>query len=179
MKSSTIVVFLTSAFGFMASSCLFAQTKSQKLTERISISFPGEYSTRETGPATLYNLRLADSTANFVVVVSDLLKSNGLDAATLAAASMEPEFWDQAAESFLAQMGAEAKLKNREMKNVNGYDIMELTFERPNTEKGGINTITVYILVDDVYSLNIIHTNRSGKADETLKKAFFDSLTIK
>jgi hypothetical protein len=92
---------------------------------------------------------------------------------------MQPEFWDQAAESFLAQMGAEAKLKNREMKNVNGYDIMELTFERPNTEKGGINTITVYILVDDVYSLNIIHTNRSGKADETLKKAFFDSLTIK
>lgn len=179
MKSVILSACLAIAFTFVAPSAVFAQSINQKLTERISISFPAAYRTQEMGPSILHNLRLADSTANFVVVVSDLLKGNGLDAATLAEASMAPEFWDQAEQGFLAQMGEGAKLKGREMKNINGYDIMELIIERPIIETGGINTLTVYIFVDDVYSLNIAHTNRNGKADEKLKKAFFDSITIK
>ncbi len=64
------------------------------------------------------------------------------------------------------------------MKNISGYDVMKLDIDRP-TDKGAVNNITVYILVDDVYSLNIIHTNRGGKANEKLRDAFFESLTIK
>lgn len=179
MNSSTIAVILSVAFGFLTSAVVKAQSISQKLTERISISFPAEYKKQEMGPTNLYTLRLADSTANFIAVVSDLQKSNGLDAATLAEANLAPEFWDQAEQGFLAQMGEGAKLKGREMKNIKGYDIMELTIERPVSESGSSNILTVYIFVDDVYSLNIAHTNRGGKADEKLKKAFFDSIVIK
>jgi hypothetical protein len=178
MKSSTIIVLLSVAFGFLTSVGAKAQGLKQKLTERISVSFPAEYKTQEMGPTKLYNLRMADSTANFVAIVSNLQESNGFDAATLVAASLEPEFWDQAANGFLAQMGEGASLKGREMKNIKGYDIMELTIERPTTKGSPNNTVTVYIFVDDVYSINIAHTNRGGKADENKRKAFFDSLVI-
>jgi hypothetical protein len=179
MKSIIITFLLSVILGFLASSSAMGQAVGQKLTSRVSIQFPGTYKTQEMGPSTLFNLRLADSTANFVAVVSDLQKSNGLDAATLAAASLTPEFWDQVQEGFMAQFGPDVKFISKEMKQIAGFDIMQLVLERPVQETNTNNTVTVYILVDDVYSLNIVHTNRGGKADEKLKKAFFESLTIK
>jgi len=179
MKSIIITFLLSAVLGFFASTSAKGQAIEQKLTERVSIRFPAAYKKQDMGANTLYNLRLADSTANFVAVVSDLLKSIGLDAATLTAASMSTEFWDQAEEGFMAQMGPDAKLLGREMKQIAAYDIMQLTIERPVKENNTMNTLTVWIFVDDVYSLNIAHTNRGGKADENLKKAFFESITIK
>ncbi len=108
MKSVTISVLLTLAFAFIISATAFAQSAEHKLTERISINFPEPVKKQERGPTNLYLIKLADSTANFMVIVADLNKANGLDAATITAASMEPEFWDQAETAFLAQMGNEA-----------------------------------------------------------------------
>jgi hypothetical protein len=179
MKSIIITFLLSVILGLVASSNVIGQTIEQKLTSRVSIQFPAQFKKQEMGPATLFNLRLADSTANFLAVVSDLQKGNGFDAATLAEASLSPEFWDQVEQGFMAQLGPNAKRTSREMKQITGFDIMQLIIERPVEESKTNNTITVLILVDDVYSLNIVHTNRGGKADENLKKAFFESLTIK
>jgi len=179
MKSTTVAVLLSFASGFLISAQLSAHSIQQNLSGRMSISFPSAFKTQEMGPSTLYNLRLADSTANFVAIVTDLQKGSGIDAATLAKVSMQSEFWEQAAEGFMGQMGKGATLKSREMKTLKGYDIMQLTIERPNPDGSIPNSVTVYIFVDDVYSLNIAHTNRSGKADDKIKQAFFDSLTIK
>jgi hypothetical protein len=178
MKSTIISVLLSALAGLLTASVAKGQSTEVKLTEKISLSFPQEPKKQEMGPTNLYNLRLGDSTANFIAVASDLQKANGFDAATLAEASLSPEFWDTAADGFVAQMGTDAKLQSREMITIKGYDVMKLTIERP-VEKGGVNVLTVYIFVDDVYSINIAHTNRGGKADEKLKKAFFDSITIK
>lgn len=178
MKSTIITLLLSAILGFIVSSNANAQASEQKLTERVSLRFPAAYKKQDMGATVLYNLRLADSTANFVAIVSDLQKSNGLDAATLTAASMAPEFWDQAAEGFIAQLGPDSKLLSREMKQIAAYDILQLIIERPVKESNTMNTLTVWIFVDDVYSLNIVHTNRGGKADENLKKAFFESITI-
>jgi len=179
MKSIIITFLLSAILGFFVSTSAKGQAIEQKLTDHVSIRFPAEYKKQDLESTTLYSLRLADSTANFVAVVSDLLKSNGLDAATLTAASMSPEFWDQAEQGFMAQLGPDAKLLGREMKQIAAYDIMQLIIERPVKENNTMNTLTVWIFVDDVYSLNIAHTNRGGKADENLKKAFFASIAIK
>lgn len=178
MKSTVISVLLSALAGLLTASAARSQAIEIKLTEKISVRFPHEPKKQEMGPTLLYNLRLEDSTANFVAVATDMLKANGLDAATLAAASLEPEFWDQAAEGFLAQMGNNAKLASREMKNISGYDVLKLNIERPD-DKGCTNLITIYIFVDDVFSINIAHTNRGGKADEKLKTAFLESIMIK
>ena len=87
MKSTTVAVLLSFASGFLISAQLSAQSIQQNLTGRISISFPSAFKTQEMGPSTLYNLRLADSTANFVAIVTDLQKGSGIDAATLANAT--------------------------------------------------------------------------------------------
>nr|MCU0388426.1 hypothetical protein [Chitinophagaceae bacterium] len=70
------------------------------------------------------------------------------------------------------------RLINKEMKKIGNHDVLELTLERPVPEKTGNNTLTVWIVIDNVYSINIGHTNRSGKADEKLKKAYFDSFRL-
>jgi hypothetical protein len=180
MKNHFIPFTFATFLGLMITTHLFAQqTHPVKLSEKISVSFPQEPEKQDfEGVAQVYNLRLADSTANFLAVVSNLEKQAGLDAATLAEASLMPEFWDQTAEGFMGQMGPDAKLKNREMKNIKGFDVMELTIERQEEGQAGLNTLTIYIFVQDVYSFNIGHANRGGKADPKMKEAFFNSIVI-
>ena len=148
-----------------------------KLSDKVSIQFPEKPITQDMGPAKLYNLRLEDSSANFLALATDLQKSNGLDAATLSEASMQPEFWDQAEQGFISSMGESAKLVSREMKNITGIDVMQIVITRV-TEKGETNTVTVWIFVEDIYSINLIHTNRAGKADEKKRDAFFASVEV-
>jgi hypothetical protein len=180
MKNHFIPFALAIVSGLFITTHLFAQTTHNiKLSEKISVTFPQEPEKQDfEGVAQVYNLRLADSTANFLAVVSNLEKQAGLDAATLAEASLMPEFWDQAADGFMAQMGADAKLKNRAMKNIKGFDVMELTIERQEEGQAGLSTLTIYIFVQDVYSFNIGHSNRGGKADPKIKEAFFNSIVI-
>jgi hypothetical protein len=180
MKNHFFSVGIATFFGLFVTTVLFAQTTHQvKLSEKVSVSFPQEPEKQDfEGAAQVYTLRLADSTTNFLAVVSDLEKQAGLDAATLAEATLMPEFWDQTAEGFMMQMGPDAKLKNREMKNIKGYDVMELTIERPGEDGGEASTLTIYIFVQDVFSFNIGHTSRGGKGDTKMKEAFFNSLII-
>ena len=181
MKLPQTAFILSALCSLFIGKILFAQEPvPTRLTEKISIHFPMQPNKEVMGDAaTMYTLRLADSTANLMALVSNLQVQAGLDAATLGAAVLEKEFWDQSAEGFVAQMGPDAKLLKKEMKELNGYDIMELTMERPIPDGSGKNILTIYIIIDDVYSINIGHTNRNGKGDEKIMKAFFDSLKIK
>jgi hypothetical protein len=74
-------------------------------------------------------------------------------------------------------LGEDAKLITKDMKNISGIDAMEMVVER-KTEKGETNTITAWIFVEGVYSINVIHTNRAGKADTKIKDAFFASIKV-
>ncbi len=177
MKSVIITVLLSIILGFASATVAVGQTQEIKLTEKAKVVFPGMPSKSGNDANNLYILKLSDSTANFIAAVTDLQKTNGFDEATLMEASMQPEFWEQAAKALLTQMGNEAKELNREMKNINGYDAMQIQFERPNTE-GKTNIITALIFVDGVKSINIMHTNRGGRADTKVTKYFFDSITI-
>ena len=181
MRTLPLAFILSALFAMVSSKILWAQdTTRVKLTENISLLFPGIPVKEEIGGSSaMYTLRHQDSTANFMAYVANLQEQAGLDAATLIEAQQDPSFWDQTSEGFVAQMGPDVKLIKKEMKALDGYDIMELTMERPAPDGGGINTLTIYILIDDVYSINIGHTNRSGKADEKVKQAFFNSINIK
>lgn len=177
MKAKILLILIAAFIGGITVGRAQATTEMLKVTDKVSLKFPETPKKQDMGPAILYNLRLADSTANFLALASDLQQSNGLDAATLAEASMQPEFWDQAEQSFVASIGEGAKLVSREMKNVSGIDVMEMVITRP-TEKGDTNTLTVWIFVEGVYSINLIHTNRAGKADVKKRDAFFSSVKI-
>jgi hypothetical protein len=50
--------------------------------------------------------------------------------------------------------------------------------ERPSKE-GGINRLTLRILIVGTYMIQYGHTDRNGKADAQLREAFFSSLQIK
>ena len=180
MRMPQTAFIFSALFSFLIGKTLIAQdSNAVKLTRKISIIFPLTPVKQEMGSAaTMYTLRLADSTANFMGLVSNLQVQAGLDSATLAEAVKQPEFWDQASEGFVGQMGPDAKLIKKEMKKLGTYDVMELTLERPAAEGGGNNTLTIYIIIDDVYSINIGHTNRKGKADVKMKETFLQSLKI-
>lgn len=157
---------------------LFAQENKVQLTEKLSIVFPEKPATRDMqGVATLHTLRLADSSANFNVIVTNLEKNNGLTAEVLEAAKLEPAFWEQAETAFIASLGADAKLVSKEMKQVGNQEALSM---QVTSERNGKKTLfTVYILTEGVFSINVIYANRSGQASETLRDNFFKSLTIK
>jgi hypothetical protein len=177
MKSVIITLLLSILLGYGFASLAQGQPQEIKLTEKVKIAFPATPSKSGIEAAELYILKLSDSTANFIAAVTDLQKANGLDAGTLLEASMQPEFWDEAAKGLMAQMGNEAKEISRTMKNINGYDAMQIEIERQNSE-GKTNIITALILVEGVKSINIMHTNRGGRADSKITKDFFDSISI-
>ncbi len=177
MKSKVFLMLMTAFFGSILIGHSQTANEKIKLTDKVSIQFPEKPISQDMGAAILLNLRLADSSANFLALASDLQKSNGLDAATLSEASMQPEFWDQTEQGFLSTLGEDAKLITKDMKNISGIDAMEMVVER-KTEKGETNTITAWIFVEGVYSINVIHTNRAGKADTKIKDAFFASIKV-
>jgi hypothetical protein len=177
MKSVVITVLLSIILGFASATVANGQKQEIKLTEKAKVIFPGTPNKSGNEASDLYLLKLPDSTANFIASVTDLQKTNGFDEATLVQASMQPEFWEQAAKGLMSQMGNEAKEISRTMKNIKGYDAMQMEIQRPNHE-GKTNTITALIFLEGVKSINIMHTNRGGRADAQVTKDFFESVTI-
>lgn len=151
------------------------ETKIQ-LTEKVSISFPEKPEVRNMQETTsIYSLKLADSTANFNVVVQNLEK-NGLSIEMIETAKLEPEFWEQLESSFIAQLGSQVKVSSKERKNIGNKDVLTLVL---STQRNGKEVeISAYIFIQGVYSFTIAHSKRSDNASQDVKNKFFDSLKI-
>lgn len=168
MKSNATILSIFLFTAFQAT----AQSDTIKF-ERIRLVFPGKVTTDEQGPAKRSQLRLADSTANFQVIQTDL-SSMGLDESTAIAMQAEPDFWEQSRDGLMAQLG-DAKLIKDEMLDYKGTKVMQLLMERPSKE-GGMNRLTLRILLVGTYMIQYGHTDRNGKSDPILRDAFFASL---
>ena len=172
MRQLLIIHFLFILFPIAAMS----QETKVKLTEKVSITFPEKPDVRNMQDiASVYSLRLADSTANFNVVVQNLGK-NGLTEEQIETAQLEPAFWEQLESSFIAQLGNETKVLSKEKKTISGKDvlILELSTER-NGKKMELKS---YIFIDSLHSINIVHSKRAAGASVDLRDKFFNSLKI-
>jgi hypothetical protein len=172
MRQLLIIHFLFILFPIAAMS---QQTKVQ-LTEKVSISFPEKPDVRNMQDvATIYSFKLADSSANFNVVVQNLGK-NGLTEEQIQSAQLEPAFWEQLEASFVAQLGNETKVLSKEKKNISGKDIMILEL---STERNGKKMeAKSYIFIDSVHCITIFHSKRAVGASVDLRDKFFNSLKI-
>jgi hypothetical protein len=153
-----------------------SQDTKVQLTEKVSISFPEKPDVRNMQDvATIYSLKLADSSANFNVVVQNLGK-NGLTEEQIESAQLEPVFWEQLEASFVAQLGNETKVLSKEKKNISGKDILILEL---SAERNGKNMeAKSYIFIDSVHCINILHSKRAVGASVDLRDKFFNSLKI-
>jgi len=170
MRSITILIAFFVLSFFQAS----AQSETVKL-DRIQLVFPGKVKTDEQGPAKRCLLRLADSTALFQVIQTDL-STMGLDESAAIAMQAEPAFWEQSRDGLVAQMG-DAKLIKDEMLDYKGVKVMQLKLERPSKE-GGTNLLTLRMLIVGTYMIQYGHTDRNGKADAGMRDAFLASLQV-
>lgn len=172
MRKLTIIYFLFILFPIAAMS----QETKVHLTEKVSINFPEKPEVRNMQDiATIYLLKLADSTATFNVVVQNLGK-NGLNKEQIESAQSEPTFWEQLEASFIAQLGNEVKVLSKEKKNISGKDILMLAL---STERNGKKIeVRSYLFIDRVHSINIVHSKRSDGASDDVKNKFFNSLKI-
>jgi len=159
----------------LVSATVQAQEVKQALTEKIQVTFPGQPVKRDLGPAVTYAVRLADSTANFTAMVTDLEKANNLTAEAISLAMLEPEFWEQVEQSFLMQMGKDAKIISREPKKISQFEGRELVVERPNLT-GGTSRITAWFIIEGKLSIYVVHNDKAGKADQALKAKYFASV---
>jgi hypothetical protein len=173
MKKLFIIQFLFVLFPIAAMS---QETKIQ-LTEKVSISFPEKPDVRNMQEiASVYSVKLADSTANFNVVVQNLEKSNSLTAEMIETAQLDPSFWEQLESSFIAQLGSETKVLSREIKKISSKDVLSLVL---TTQRGGNKVeLSSYLFTHGVYSVNIVHSKRNDNASVELKNKFFTSLKI-
>ena len=172
MRQLLIIHFL---FILLPIAAMSQETK-VKLTEKVSITFPEKPDVRNMQDiASVYSLRLADSTANFNVVVQNLGK-NGLTEEQIESAQLEPAFWEQLEASFVAQLGNETKVLSKEKKNISGKDILILEL---STERNGKKMeVKSYIFIDSVHSINIVYSKRAVGASVDLRDKFFNSLQI-
>jgi hypothetical protein len=147
------------------------------LTDKVSVGFPEKPSLNDMrGMASIHTVKLADSTADFIAVVSNLQKSSGLTAGMLESAQSAPEFMDQLQAGFMGQLGPDAKVLSKEVKEIGGNKVLCLS---ATTERNGRKSeLSVYLFVHDVYSINIVHRKRTDGASVDAKNAFFESLRI-
>ncbi|MFN4893562.1 MAG: hypothetical protein ACK5G0_07365 [Bacteroidota bacterium] len=171
MKKS-ILLSLVAVF---VSGILLAQSDTAKL-DRVQVVFPGKFKIEDMGQQKRCQLRLADSSALFQVVQVDL-SAMGLDESTAIAMQAEPAFWEQSRDGLVAQMGADAKLIKDEMLDYKGTKVMQMQLERPAKE-GGVNLLTLRMLIVGTYMIQYGHTDRNGKADVQLRDQFLASLQI-
>jgi hypothetical protein len=171
MKKS--ILFFVAAM--LVSGTLLAQSDTLRL-DRIRVVFPGKVQVEEQGPAKRCQLRLADSSALFQVVQVDL-STMGLDESTAIAMQAEQAFWDQSRDGLVAQLGSDAKLIKDEMIDYKGTKVMQMHLERPAKE-GGVNRLTLRMLIVGTYMIQYGHTDRNGKADVQLRDQFLASLQI-
>ncbi len=160
--------------------CPFAvmsqETKIQ-LTEKVSVVFPEKPTTRNMQDIVVqHTVKLADSSANFYAMATNLEKSNGMKADVLESAQQEPTFWEQLEQSFIAQVSSDASVLSSEIKLIEGRKVLNLVVT--GTKSGKKFEITVYIFIDGVYTVNIVHQKRTEDASENLKNKYFISLQI-
>ncbi len=172
MRKSFFIHFLFILFPIITMS---QETKIQ-LTEKVSISFPEKPDVRNMqGIASVYSLKLADSTANFNVVVQDLSK-NGLSAEQIESAQLDPSFWEQLETSFIAQLGSGTKILSKEIKKISSKDVLTLVI---STERNGKKMeVSSYIFIEGVHTINIVHSKRNDSASQDVKNKFFNSINI-
>lgn len=174
MKNLVIILALLNVLSVKAQSTW----EKVSLTEKVSISFPARpvEATAGAGQKT-FLLNSADSTANFMVAVTDVGVLMGVDSATLAAEMENEAFWEQAKAAFTNGMGAGASLVKDEIIEIKNVIAMKMVIDRKN-QAGGVNKLTVVILIHGTNSFNIIFNNRDGKADQLLAQKFIDSIEI-
>ena len=161
---------------FFPFAAMSQETKIQ-LTEKVSISFPEKPTVRDMqGISIQHTVRLADSTANFYAVAINLEKSNGMSASMLETAQQDPSFWEQAEKSFVAQLGSDAEVSFSEVKEIGEKQILHLVVSA--TRNGKKSEMTVYVFVEGVHTINIVHQKRSQDALVELKNKYFGSLQI-
>jgi hypothetical protein len=152
-----------------------AQEAKIQLTPKVSIIFPEKPTVREMqGVTTIYSVRLADSTANLNVVVSDLEKSAGLSAESLETEQQNPVFWEQVEAGFMAQVGQSATLLSKQIIERNNKKMLQLLIS--NERNGKKSELSILIFVDGVYSFNIGYTKRTNEASTGVKDKFYSSL---
>jgi hypothetical protein len=173
MRKLFIIHFLFVLFPIAAMS---QETKIQ-LTEKVSISFPEKPDVRNMQEvATVYTLKLADSTASFNVSIQNLEKSNSLTAEMLETAQLDSSFWEQLESSFIAQLGSETKALSREIKKIGTKDVLNLVL---NTVRNGKKLeVSAYVFIEGVHSINVVHNKRADTASLDLKNKFFNSVNI-
>ncbi len=171
MKKSMLFLVITT----LISLGMQAQSDTLRL-DRIRVVFPGKVQVEEQGPAKRCQLRLADSSANFQVIQIDL-STMGLDESTAIAMQAEQGFWDQSRDGIVAQMGSDAKLIKDEMIDYKGAKVMQMLIERP-VKEGGVNRLTLRMLIVGTYMIQYGHTDRTGKADAQLRDRFLASLQV-
>jgi hypothetical protein len=160
--------------------CPFAvmsqETKIQ-LTEKVSVVFPEKPTTRNLQDIGVqHTIKLADSTASFYAMATNLEKSSGMKADVLEAAQQETSFWEQLEQSFVAQVSSDASVLSSEVKQISGKQVLHLVVS--GTRNGKKLEITVYIFIDGVYTVNIVHQKRAEEASVELKNRFFNSLQL-
>ena len=173
MSKSIIIrlIFILLPFTVMSQ-----ETKIQ-LTEKVSVVFPEKPTTRNMQDVTMqHTIRLADSTANFYALVTNLEKGNRMTADVLIAAQQESAFWEQLEQSFVAQVATDASVLSSEIKQIGGRQVLHLIIS--GTRNGKKLEVTVYIFIDGVNVVNIVHQKRTEDASAELKNRYFSSLQI-
>lgn len=173
MRNSFIIPLILILFPFAVKS---QETKIQ-LTGKASVIFPEKPNTTNMQDiGTQHTVKLADSTANFYALAINLEKSSGMTADVLEAAQQESLFWEQLEQSFVAQVGSDASVLSSEIKQIGNRQVLHLIVNGMRNEKKV--EITVYIFIDGVYTINIIHQKRTEEASVELKNKYFSSLQI-
>ena len=151
------------------------------LSPRVSIQFPGIPQQQNINPSvTAWQLKLGDSTANFVAMTINFLDESNPDLTVeqLTVALPADSMVRLVLQSMLPSLGPTAVERKRSEKTVNGVRILMLELERQPDDAAGKNFVTMYCLAHEQYGIMIGHTNRLGKADAAKTNAFLQSLKI-
>ena len=172
MRKLFIIHFLFILFPIAAMS---QETKVQ-LTEKVSINFPEKPEVKNIQKgSSLYVVKLADGTANFNVVVQNLLEM-GQTTKQIESQQLNPSFWEQIEPTLIAPYGTETKVLAREFKKIGSKEVLSLVF---SAVINGMNReISSYFFIEGVNSINIVHYKRADSASVELKNNFFNSLKI-
>jgi len=172
MRNLFIIYFLFILFPMAGMS---QETKVQ-VTEKVSISFPGKPDVQNIqNGSKLYVVKLADGTANFNVVVQNLLDI-GQTTKQIKSQQLNPSFWEQMELSLIAPYGTETKVLARETKKIGSKEVLSLAF---SAVINGMNReINSYFFIEGVHSINIVHYKRADSASVELKNNFFNSIKI-
>lgn len=172
MRKLFTVYFLFLLFPITAMS----QETKINLTEKVSISFPDKPDVQNRHDiASVYSLKLADSTADFGVVVLNLEKTE-LTAEQIETAKLDPEFWEQLESSFIAQLGSNVNVLSKERTNIGNNELLNLVIlVQINGKEIEIST---YLFTQGIHSFAISYHKRSENASINKKNKFFNSIEI-